>query len=136
MKNFKFIIILSSILFVSCEITTNTTDYMVFINECSDTVVVAFTFDNKVKDTVFMNNKGTFSGFTLSDFKKGDEGIDESTFLAHANNLTIYRIKNNDTLFMNKEKYNNIKAWNKSIQNDMAIKITRYELTITDDMFK
>lgn len=115
---------------------TNTTDYMVFINECSDTVVVAFTFNNKTKDTVYMNNKGTFTGFTLSDFEKGNEGIDESTFLAHANNLSIYSIKNNDTTWVNKNKYNQMDTWNKSEQNDMGILITRYELTITDDMFE
>ncbi|MDY0015294.1 MAG: hypothetical protein RBS13_03720 [Bacteroidales bacterium] len=136
MKKFKFILILSSILFVSCDIITNTEDWMMFSYNSSDSVVAVYTTDNKTKDTFFINFNDYSYGFLLSEKENEQEGIDESTFLSCTNNLIIYRIKNNDTLFMNKEKFNHIDAWSKSVEDDMGIRIIKHYLNITDEMFK
>jgi len=136
MKKLTLILILSTILLVSCDIITNTEDWMAFSYNCSDSVVAVYTTDNKTKDTIFMYDNDSPYSFLLSEKENEQEGIDESTFLACTNNLIIYRIKNNDTLFMNKAKYNHIEAWSKSTEDDMGIRITCYWLNITDDMFK
>jgi len=136
MKKLTLILILSSFLFVSCDIITNTEDWMMFSYNGSDSIVAVYTTDNKTKDTFFINFNDYSYGLLLSEKENEQEGIDESTFLACTNNLIIYRIKNNDTLFMNKAKYNHIDAWSKSIEDDMGIRIIKHYLNITDEMFK
>jgi len=70
---------------------TNTEDWMTFSYNGSDSVVAVYTSDNKTKDTIFINYNDYSSsyGFLLSEKEKENKGIDESTFLAHANNLSI-----------------------------------------------
>lgn len=136
MKKLTLILILFSFFFVSCDIITNTEDWMMFSYNSSDSVVAVYTSDNKTKDTIFMNDNDHSNSFLLSEKEKENEGIDESTFLVCTNNLIIYKIKNNDTIYMKKEKYNHMDAWSKSSEDDMGIRITRYWLNITDDMFK
>lgn len=102
-------------------------------NNMSDFVVYAQY--SPQKEAIKMTNKGSHSGFTLFSYDKDNEGISDTEFIAKTQNLSIFIIHNNDTIYANHSKYNSMDKWQRHVGYDMDIRFNYFLLEITNDFF-
>ncbi len=87
------------------------------------------------KEMIKMTNKGSHSGFTLFSYDKDNDGISDAEFLAKTQNLSLFIIQNNDTIYADKSKYNSMDKWQRHVAYDMDIRFNQFWLEITNDFF-
>lgn len=118
----------------SCDTATTTYDTIEFYNETNDVVYAEFSIDNK--ETIKMSGKGSYSGFTIFVYPNNNNGINDSIFLNRVSNLAIFKIENEDTIYVNPVKYNSITKWTRHISYDMDKRYNQFILTLSSDFFE
>lgn len=138
MKNYLFLILsLSLFLLISCDDNIVTIEGVSFMNETDYEVRVSFIYDSGMKDSLLMDKKGFYYGFNLFSYDYNKKVIMDSTvLLSQIKKLKIFRITNNDTVYVNPIKYNKFKYWREYITIDMRDRTNYYVLSIKNDMFE
>lgn len=138
MKIYLFIILsLSLILLISCDDNIVTIEGVSFMNETDYEVRASFIYDSGMKDSLLMDKKSFYYGFNLFSYDYNKKVIMDSTvLLSQIEKLKIFRITNNDTVYVNPIKYNKFKYWREYITIDMRNRTNYYVLSIKNDMFE
>lgn len=138
MKNYLFLILsLSLFLLISCDDNIVTIEGVSFMNETDYEVRASFIYDSGMKDSLLMDKKGFYYGFNLFSYDYNKKVIMDSTvLLSQIEKLKIFRITNNDTVYVNPIKYNKFKYWREYITIDMRNRTNYYVLSIKNDMFE
>ncbi|MDD3078581.1 MAG: hypothetical protein PHH37_05705 [Paludibacter sp.] len=136
MKKKIIILFIPLLLLFGCDDIV-TTEGIDFINNTDFTVNVSFVYNSGKKDSLILTKDRSYAGFTLFiyDYNKKDE-MDSIALLTEVKKLEIYKIVNNDTIYVNPEKYNKYNCWDKYFGTDMRNKWYNYVLHITSDMFE
>jgi hypothetical protein len=133
---------ISLLIFITLQFLTGCDDIRTregidFRNETDFVVKISFTYDSNIKDSLIMKEKGSYAGFTLFtyDYNK-NEMMDSTVLLNQIKKLKIFRTVNNDTIFVNPNKYIKYNCWQKYTNTDMRDRSNYYVLTVTSDMFE
>lgn len=138
MKNYLFLILsLSLFILISCDDNIVTIEGVSFMNETDYEVRASFIYDSGMKDSLLMDKKGFYYGFNFFSYNYNKKVIMDSTvLLSQIEKLKIFRITNNDTVYVNPIKYNKFKYWREYITIDMRDRTNYYVLSIKNDMFE
>jgi|GEM_PF-3323244 len=138
MKKYFFLIFSCSLfLLISCDDNIVTIEGVSFMNETDYEVKVSFIYDSGKHDSLLMAKKGFYYGFNLFSYDYNKKVIMDSTVLLNQiKRLKIFRVANNDTIYVNPIKYNKFNYWNEYITVDMKDRTNYYVLSITPDMFE
>lgn len=132
-KNYLIKLWILSLVVLSYGCGIKQTHDSISFNNMSDFVVYAQY--SPQKETIKMTNKGSHSGFTLFSYDKDNEGISDAEFLAKTQNLSLFIIQNNDTIYADQSKYNSMDKWQRHVAYDMDIRFNQFWLEITNDFF-
>ncbi len=134
-KHFKyFCMVAFAMLFSYCS--NNGSNILIVTNSTNDNLYIDFSKTRNPIDTVVKIDKDKWFRYAIFFYEKYSEKPNDTDVENELSKIIIFKLINNDTLYLPLETYNKIDKFEIGVDNDLGFYRKDFYLDITETMFE